>query len=269
MRIGPQTVAVITGGAHGIGRALASELNLRGASVALIDVDRAGLEAAAATLSRCTTHICDVSDAKAVDDACKAIARTYGRVHVLVNNAGISVAGAVETLPPEHFQRAMAVNFWGVVHCCQAFLPLLRASAIHREPAAICNVLSDFAIMALPTKAAYACSKYAARAFTEALQAELDGTGIAVTAAYPGATATDLVRRGYAVDPMKQQQESEFLARGMHPETVAVRILRGIERGQGRLLIGRDARIADLAMRLSPNLFHFALKRLWRRIPFL
>jgi len=262
-------VAVITGGAHGIGRALAGELNLRRARIALIDIDRRGLEEAAATLSNCTTHLCDIADGAAVEGTCSAIAAAHPAVHVLVNNAGISVAGPVEKLPPEHFQRAMAVNFWGVVQCCRAFLPLLRASAIRGEPAAICNVLSDFALMALPTKAAYACSKYAARAFTEALRAELNGTGITVTAAYPGATATDLVRKGYAVDVMKQQQESAFLARGMHPKAVAAKIVRGIERGQARLLIGRDARLIDLAMRLSPGLCHFALGRLWRRVPFL
>src|SRR5262249_17760579 len=236
MRIDPHTVAVVTGAAGGIGRALASEFSARGARVALVDIDRTELDAAAATLSKCTTHQCDVADNEAVLAVARAIVTTHGGVHVLINNAGISVAGAVEALRLEHFQRAMAVNFWGVVHCCKAFLPHLRAAADRHEPAAICNVLSDFALLSVPTKAAYASSKHAARAFTEALRAELHGTGIVVTAAYPGATATNLVRRGYAVDPVKQQQESAFLARGMSSAVVAAKIVRGIERGRARLL---------------------------------
>src|SRR5205814_10612325 len=120
MRIGPHTVAVITGAASGIGRALASEFNERGARVALVDIDRIELDAAAATLSKCTTHQCDVADNEAVLATARAIVKTHGGVHVLINSARISVAGAVEALPLEHFQRAMAVNFLGVVHCCRA-----------------------------------------------------------------------------------------------------------------------------------------------------
>src|SRR6185503_9678995 len=101
--------------------------------------------------------------------------------HLLINNAGVSVAGPVEDLTVEDFQRGMGVNFWGVVHGCQAFLPHLRAAARRGEAAAVCNVLSDFSLFSLPTKAAYAASKHAARAFTEALGAELHGSGIAVT----------------------------------------------------------------------------------------
>ena len=254
MRIGSQTVAVITGAASGIGRALASELSNRGASVALIDVDRPGLDAVAAASARCTTYVCDVADAEALEGVAKAVGVAHGSVHVLINNAGITVAAPVEALSLAHFQRVMAVNFWGVVHRRRAFLPFLRAAAGRGDAAAVCNVLSDFALVSLPTKAAYAASKHAARAFTEALGAELYGTGIGVTAAYPGATATEFVRRGYAVDQIKRQREAQFLARGMRPDAAARKILRGIERGRARVLVGNDARLIDAATRLAPSL---------------
>jgi short-subunit dehydrogenase len=269
MRIGSQTVAVITGAAGGIGRALASELTGRGAAVALTDIDRAGLDAVAAASKRSSTHVCDMADPEAVHIVAKAVVAAHGAVHVLINNAGISVAGPVEELTLADFQLAMAVNFWGVVHSCRAFLPHLRAAAGRGEGAAVCNVLSDFALFSLPTKAAYAASKHAARALTESLGAELHGTGISVTAAYPGATATALVLRGHAVDEAKREREAEFLARGMRPETVARKIVQGVERGKARVLVGRDTRVIDAATRLAPGLFQAAVRRFWRRVPFL
>ena len=280
MKIGTRTVAVVTGAASGIGRALAVELARRGASVALIDIDRAGLDAAAAVIrgesppegehsDRCSTHVCSVADADAMRAASDAVIAAHGAVHVLLNNAGISVAGPIEQLPLADFQDAMAVNFWGVLHGCRAFLPHLRAAAARGDAAAVCTVLSDFALCSLPTKAAYAASKHAARALTDALAAELHGTGISVTAVYPGATATGLVARGRAVDAIKRDREASFLAGGLPPDVVARRIVSAIERRRARVLIGRDARAIDVATRLSPALFQAVVRRFWRRLPFL
>jgi short-subunit dehydrogenase len=86
---------------------------------------------------------------------------------------------------------------------------------------------------------------------------------------YPGATDTSLVRRGYATDAAKQAKESALLARGLSPATVARRIVRGVERGRARVLVGRDTRLIDLATRLAPGLVQAALRRSWRRVPFL
>jgi short-subunit dehydrogenase len=281
MRLGSGTVAVVTGAASGIGRALARQFHERGVRVALVDVDGPGIDALASGLSGSTIHVCDVSDPAAVSACSDEVIRAHGGVHVLVNNAGISAAGAVDELPLEVFHRAMDVNFWGVVHTTRAFLPELRRAAAGGAPAgsgalagseglaSICNVLSDFALFSLPTKAAYAASKHAARALTEALGAELHGTGIVVTAAYPGATATNLLSRGHAVDEVKRRREAEFLEKGLAPEIVARRIVRGIEAGRIRVLIGRDTRAIDLAARLAPGFVQAGVRRLWRRVPFL
>jgi short-subunit dehydrogenase len=269
MRFGSQTVVVITGAASGIGRAIASELDRRDVVLALVDVDSVGLDAVAAASRRCSTHICDVADPDALRAASESILAAHGAVHALFNNAGISVSGTVEELALADFQRAIDVNFWGIVHSCRAFLPQLRASARNGGRAAVCNVLSDFALFSLPSKAAYAASKHAARALSEALGAELYGTGITVTAVYPGATATALVQRGYAVDQAKRAREAEFLSRGMHPSVVGRRIIRSVEREQARVLIGRDARLIDAATRLSPGFVQAAVRRFWRRVPFL
>jgi short-subunit dehydrogenase len=260
---------VVTGAASGIGRALALELAARGTALALLDVDRGGLEAIAARCGRCTAHLCDVADAGAVQQAARAVEAAHGSVHALFNNAGIYIGGTVEELSLERFRRAMGVNFWGVVHGCLAFLPRLRDAAARGEPAALCNVLSPFALLAVPSKATYAASKFAARAFTEALAAELHGSGVSVTAIYPGATATSIVAHGEDADAARHAREASFIARGMPPEVVARKVVRAVERGRARRVVGRDARLVDLLVRLSPGLVGAALRRYWRRAPFL
>lgn len=260
---------VLTGAGSGIGRALAREQARRGLALALLDRDEKALRVLAEELPAATPYGCDVGDEAAVAKVRDAIDATGADIRAVVCSAGISVAGPVEQLPIEEIRRAMDVNFWGVVHASRAFLPALRDSARRHGRASLAVVLSDFALFSLPTKAAYAASKHAARAYTEALGAELHGSGVVVTAAYPGATATGIVRSGYAVDTEKQGLEADFLAGGMTAEAVAARILRGVDRGSARVLIGRDTRAIDLATRLAPGLVQQAVRRLWKRVPFL
>lgn len=242
MRIGPDAVAVVTGAAHGIGRALRDALVAREASTAALDVDAPGL----ATVAAGAPHLavpCDVADADA--RAAATVERALGPPALVVACAGVAVAGPVEALTLAQLERAMAVNYRGVVHTARAFLPALRAEAARGRPAAFAVVLSDFALFTLPTKAAYAASKHAAHAFTLDLAAELAGSGVRVTAVYPGATATGLVARGEAVDPAQQARERAFLARGAPPAAVARAVLRGVERGRARVLVGADTRLPD------------------------
>ena len=264
-----RTVAVIVGGAGGIGRALAAEISASGGKVVLVDIDRSALESAVVGLARGAIYECDIRDAAAVERLAREIDHAHGAATLLVNAAGVSVAGPVEAVPLEAFMNVVAVNFWGTVHTSLAFLPHLRRSRALGRATAVCNILSDFAFVSPPTKSAYAASKYAARAFTEALGAELHDAGISVTAAFVGATATQLVRRGVAVDREKQAREAAFLERGMLPERVARKVLRAVVRRRARVVVGVDARALALATRLSPALVEFAMRRAGRLLPFL
>jgi len=268
MRIASDTVAAVTGAANGIGRAVALELARRNAHIALIDVDCDGLDTLVNRLPASSKHVCDVSNDEAVKTASRAILAMHGKINLLINCAGIAVAGPLERLAIDDFEAAMGVNFWGQVHCCRAFLPHLHVAATQREGAVICNVLSVFALCVMPTKAAYAASKHAARAFTEVLGHEVRGTGISVLAVYPGSTATDFVLHGRAVNESQRQAEARFLARGMQPERTARKILRAIEHERARTLIGYDTRIIDVAARVAPRLFQAAVGVFRRYLPF-
>jgi short-subunit dehydrogenase len=259
----------VTGAAGGIGAELARQLHARGMRIALLDVDASALDGVASELPRATTHVCDLSDEVVVARTCREVLDAHGGASLLINNAGISVAGPVDEVPLELFRRAMDVNFWGMVLMCRELLPALRESARRGRRAAIGNVLSDFALFSLPTKAPYAASKHAARAFSESLGAELHGTGISVSSIYPGATATGIVGRSFMVDESKRQIEADFLAKGLPPAAVARAMLHGIDRGRSRVLIGRDTRAIDLTTRLAPTLVQAAIRRSWRRVPFL
>ncbi|MCW5892308.1 MAG: SDR family oxidoreductase [bacterium] len=261
MRLGTGTIAVVTGAASGIGRALATTLAARGCTVAGVDRDGDAL----ADVALASRHVADVADAAAMRALAADVVARHGGVALLVNNAGVSVAGPFERVPLDDLRWIMGVNFWGVVHGCEAFLPHLR-----RAPTGwIINVASDFALVGCPTKTGYCASKFAVRGFSEALRAELYGSSIGLTVAYPGATDTAIVRRGRVVDTNAQAAEARLLARGRAPEAVAAAIVRAVERGRGRVLVGSETRLADLASRLAPAWTNALVARVRDRVPFL
>src|SRR6185312_9673842 len=172
MRALAGTVAVVTGAASGIGRALALRLAQEGCMLALGDVDAAGLAESAAAIRqigvRVSTHQVDVSDAAAMEAFRDAVLREHGRVALLVNNAGVAIAGTVAELSLDDIAWLIGINFWGVVHGVKLFLPVLQ----QQYDAHIVNLSSIFGIVAPPGQAAYAASKFAVRGFSEALRHE-------------------------------------------------------------------------------------------------
>lgn len=257
-------VAVVTGAARGLGEALARGLSAKGVAVALVDRSDA-VGAVAASLSGATHHVTDVADRTAVERLAAEVVARHGRVDLLVNNAGVAVAGDFEAVPHEDFEWLMGVNFWGAVHGCRAFLPHMR-----RHPEGhIVNVASSFAWLGFPGKSAYCASKAALRALSESLRAELAGSGIGVTLLFPGPLDTSLVRDGRAVDREKQAKEAEFVrARAVSLERVVRRTLRAVERDRARVLVGADYRLLDAAVRLSPTGALAAVTRSRSRMPF-
>ncbi|MBV9749462.1 MAG: SDR family NAD(P)-dependent oxidoreductase [Acetobacteraceae bacterium] len=249
-------VAVITGAASGIGAALAQAMAACGCNLALADVNAPGLEDVAERARSRGVHVSehqlDVADADAVAALPDAVLAEHGRVSVLVNNAGVALGGRFEKVSAEDFEWLFSINFWGVVRMTRAFLPLLR-----REDAAqIVNLSSVFGIVAPPGQVAYAASKFAVRGFSEALRHELQDSPIGVTIVHPGGVRTAIdtsARRSGMTDAeiAVAAKVSEKLLR-LPPEAAAERIIRGIERREKRVLVGRDARQIAVLQRVFP-----------------
>ena len=249
-------VVVITGAASGIGRALARAFATEGSRLAIADVDAAGLAETAklAGAKECLTEIVDVSDRTAVERFADQVRSRFGVAHVVINNAGVALSQTLAETRYEDFQWIMGINFWGVVHGTQAFLPLLRAA----DEAVVVNVSSVFGLIAFPTQGAYNASKFAVRGFTEALRHECEGTSIRAICVHPGGIRTSILKnaRFYSDafghnDHARSMAEFEQIARTT-PERAAEKIVVGIRKRKLRILIGPDAYVIDLMQRLLP-----------------
>lgn len=270
-------VAAITGAASGIGRALALELARRGCHLALADLDVEALartaEQAAACGIKVTTTVLDVSDRAAMFAWAADAVREHGRVNLLFNNAGVGGATVAETVRIEDFEWIMNINFWGVVHGSQAFLPQLRASG----EGALVNISSLNGLMAMPTRGAYNASKFAVRGYTEALrmELELEDACVSVTCVHPGGIATNFARQGRVdADVQRLTGESQDLAKRSWnqmlqrttPEAAALQILAGVSRRARRVLVGSDAWLMDKLVRLLGAGYQVLLIRATRRL---
>jgi NAD(P)-dependent dehydrogenase (short-subunit alcohol dehydrogenase family) len=259
---------VLTGAASGIGRALALALARENARLVLVDLDEAGLVETVRLTGRPDVRAqrLDVSDRAGVEALAEEVGRTLGGADVLINNAGISSAGRVRDLQLQTLSATMAVNFWGVVHTTQAFLPQLLA----RPDAALVNVSSVFGLMGVPGQAAYCASKFAVRGFTEALRHEVRGTGLRVTVVYPGGVRTQIAARSRVDFPVvaevlaeAQREWEREVTRS--PENAAEEILAGVRAGRKRLLVGGDARLIDRIARWLPEWHDRFVDRFLRR----
>lgn len=249
------SVAVVTGAGSGIGRALAQELASHSAQLALADVNSTTLEETRSLLgsAQAKTYLVDVSNAAAVEGFAHNVEQDFGRASLLINNAGVAIYGNFAELTLEEFNWVIQINFWGVVHGCKFFLPLLK-----RQPEAhIVNISSVFGLVGPSGQTAYAASKFAVRGFTQSLSRELVGTKIGVTCVHPGGIRTHIAenaRAGAATRVEDQMQARERFDKVVRtsPEKAAQVIVRGILRNKARVLIGSDAYQIDLFQRLMP-----------------
>jgi len=184
-------VCVITGGARGIGEAIAARFIAEGATVAVLDLDLAAAEATAASLGA-TAYQCDVSSRPSVEDAINAVLRAHGRIDVLCNNAGIGLAGPSETFSDADWNTSIGVMQTGVFLCSQ----IVGRHMLERGHGTIVNTSSMNAWEAFPMRLAYCAAKAAVVAMTQVLAIEWADRGIRVNAVAPGVTRTALVQKG-------------------------------------------------------------------------
>lgn len=272
-------VAAITGAGSGIGRALAQQLAAEGCALSLSDVNAEGLAETVALVAdrgvRVTSAKVDVADRDAVYAWAEATAADHGQVNLIFNNAGVALGAPVDGMSEADLKWIMDINFWGVVYGTQAFLPYLKASGDGH----IINISSLFGLMGVPSQAAYNASKFAVRGFTEALRQELEiaGEPVSATTVHPGGIKTNIARAarfsarmkdvlGIDEGQGKRNFEKLFITTA---ESAAAEILGAVRKNKRRVLVGPDAKLLDLMVRLLPSSYQrivsFAVKRQGRR----
>ena len=272
-------VVVVTGAGSGIGRALALELGRRGARLALCDLDGNGLAGTVDLLgdAGADTHtaLLDVADRAAVQEYAESVARHYGVVHQVYNNAGVAGGGrTVLDAEWEVYDKVLGVNLFGVIYCTKAFLPHLVASGDGH----VVNISSLNGYMAQPMLSAYSASKFGVRGFTESLRAEMlvADSPVKVTVVHPGGVKTNIASaellqaRAEGVEVTSEQlaREKTYNEKLLKlSATDAARIIvDGVEAGSPRIRVGNDAKIVDLLVRMFPRQYPRLAVRLEQRI---
>lgn len=247
-------VVVITGAGSGIGQELAIQFAAKGAILALNDWNAEALADTWAILPESAKGLqaaFDVGSREAVEGFAKNVDESLGRVDVVVNNAGMSLAPSpIVYSAVEDYEQVLRVNLWGVIYGSLAFLPFLRAG----DGGCLVNVSSVFGLMGFPGSAPYNVSKFGVRGFTETLRVEMRGTNLQVVCVHPGGIRTNIAKNVPFEDLTEGKRfvkEFEKKAPTM-PDRAAAVIIKGIEKGKSRVTIGSDARFIDWVTRLMP-----------------
>jgi NAD(P)-dependent dehydrogenase (short-subunit alcohol dehydrogenase family) len=229
MQIGSGTVAFITGGASGIGFAIAKALSARGAKVMLADLDQGKLDAAVANLTAsggdAAGVVCNVADEAQMRAAAAATIDRFGKVHVVCNNAGVALGGLSGKIAMQDWRWVVDINLMGVVHGVEIFTPLIQS---HGEGGHFINVASMAGHVASPSMTPYHATKFAVVGYSEGLKLELVAHNIGVSVLCPAWVKTDIHRSalgkpsqsGSEDDPMFQKMEA-VIAAGIDANDVA------------------------------------------------
>ncbi len=212
-------VVIVTGGGRGIGRAAALEFACEGATLLLAGRRMDALETTARECEVSGGHAeiaaCDVARDEDLQALVGRAIEHYGKIDVLVNNAGVVSGGRLDEIPGDDIGRMVGVNVWAPIRLTQLVLPHMRAA----KRGSIVNISSVAGRVGLPYYATYCASKYAMRGFSEALRREVSRDGIHVTAVYPGPTATDLMENvevdGLGLSVATAQQVAQAIVRGV------------------------------------------------------
>src|SRR5438309_6357386 len=265
-------VVLITGGSRGLGLVLARNVCARGGKVALIARAPDELARAKADLvprgGKVLTIECDLLDAGQIQSAVRQIIDRFGKIDILINNAGIIEVGPIEHMTPEDFERAMRVHFWAPFELISQIVPEMRIWGGGR----IVNISSIGGKVAVPHLAPYSASKFALTGFSDALRAELARDNIHVTTVAPG-----MMRTGSHVNAkFKGKHDIEFAwfsasagapVISMNADRAARKILAACRRGQPALTLTFAARGAILGNALFPNLTGYMMKIVNRFLP--
>lgn len=246
---------VVTGGGSGIGRELVLLLLKKGARVAAVDINEAGLKEtlvlAEAHKNRFSIHVVNITDRKAVDKLPAAVIKAHGApADAVINNAGIIQRFVrINDLDVAEMEKVFNVNFWGMVYVTKTFLPHL----LQRPEAHIINTSSMGGYLPVPGQTVYGASKAAVKLFTEGLRSELLNTHVHVSVVFPGSTATNIAANSGVTATAGMSAKDMPKIKVNSAVAAAATIVEGIEKDRYHIIVGQDAKSMDLLTRLMPE----------------
>jgi len=259
-------VVIVTGAGSGIGRALAEELVRRGSIVIAADINLRRVEETAARINQAYGKIypvlLDVSDFDAVKAVVDQAVAEHGRLDLVFNNAGIAVGGEARHFALEDWRSVLDVNLFGVIHGVQAAYPVMVRQGFGH----IINTASIEGLIPLPGAISYVASKHAVVGLSGALRAEGADLGVRVSVVCPGYIKTAIFEDARLVKVAREKMLNRLPRyHGLTPEQGAARILRGVERNRGIIIVGWDAWVLWALFRLSPALTGWLAVRLLKK----
>ena len=262
--------AVITGAGSGMGRYLAVLLAKAGANVAICDINEETLNGTAAMVRQynvgLSTHIVDMGDMERIEALPAEVLERHNAVDLVFNNAGVTMGSSFAGMAEDDWDWVMNINLNGVVKASRVFLPLLK----DRPEAALVNTSSIFGMIAVAGQSVYHATKFGVRGFTESLAKELKDTPLQIHCVHPGHIGTNIVANAR----FNEEDDAQFMQRedmdvdemanmfrtgGMHPSRAAQIILDGVQRKKRRIFVGLDAKLMDIAQRITPMHYDWLL----------
>ena len=247
---------VVTGAGSGIGAATALRCARSGAEVVCLDIDGDSAQRSADDCSRvgasAAAYVCDVADAGAVEERAQRIESDHGPVDVLVNNAGVGVAGRFLDYDIEDWQWIRAINLDGVVHGCRSF----GRPMVERRRGHVVNVASGSGYVPHRDMAAYCATKSAVVMLSQCLRSDWSRAGVGVSAICPGVINTPIASRTRMVGggvESKRARAERIMSRGHSPDSVAKAIVGAVERNRDVVPVGIESTLAYRILRFAPS----------------
>jgi short-subunit dehydrogenase len=240
-----QKVVIVTGAGSGIGKACALRYAAEGYAVVAAARTIANLDSLRKTIiargGNCLTVPCDVSSEVDCKHLIDETVREFGRIDILINNAGISMRELFSETSPDVLKRLMDVNFWGTVYCTKYALPWLL-----KEKGSVVGVSSIAGFKGLPARTGYSASKFAMQGFLESLRIENLKTGLHVLIACPGFTASNIRNTALKGDGRVQGESPRDEAGMMQPEEVAEAMLNAVKKRKSYLILTTQGKLTVL-----------------------
>lgn len=257
---------LITGAAKGLGRGMALAFAKKGHELALVDIDRNGLDQTASEVKqigpKCHSYVVDVSNRACVEELAKKVTSEMGSIDMLVNNAGVVVVGEFVDVPIEEWERVISVNLWSCVYMLKAFLPAM----IERGSGHVVNVSSMGGLAGSPAETAYGASKFAIAGMSEGLYNEVVNKGVKVTLICPSPIETNILRSAHYYGFDKGYEQEIWNYSSTKFDKAIAEMVRGIEKGKFLVIPGRLGKIAYYGRRISQSGFLVVRRRIYGNV---